>query len=128
MRASHPHVASTSAFRPIPGSLRRLPECRRPRGCGKLLVSLLCAWLLSGAFPVVTPAGAADRPEYFDALSDTKATQRHWRTARDYERQMRYELARQHYLLALASCRSSRTQEQLRRELEGIDLQIRTMR
>jgi hypothetical protein len=102
--------------------------CRnRLRGFGKLLAAVPCVCLLSG-FPAVTPAEAAGQTKHFDTLSDTQATLRHWRTARDYERQMRYELARQHYLLALASCRSSQTREQLKRELEGIDLQIRTMR
>ena len=82
--------------------------------CALALSPLACAWAGSG----------------FDALppDETKATNKHWRMARDYEQQMRYELARQHYALALAACRSSDTQMQLRRELESIDLQIRTMR
>jgi hypothetical protein len=73
-------------------------------------------------------ARAAGASAVFDGLADTRATTHHWKLARDYERQMRYELARQHYLLALASCRSEPTQTQLRRELESVDLQIRTMR
>ena len=88
----------------------------------------LCALLCAFAFAQPGHAQAADASRTFDRLADTKATMHHWHLARDYERQMRYELARQHYLLALASCRSESTQTQLRRELESVDLQIRTMR
>ena len=91
----------------------------------------LCLGLcvLCCAFAFAQPDHArADASSVFDSLTDTKATRHHWKLARDYERQMRYELARQHYLLALASCRSESTQAQLRRELESVDLQIRTMR
>jgi hypothetical protein len=89
-----------------------------------------CALLCGFAFAQPNPAQAASSGQsaVFDRLADTKVTVHNWKLARDYERQMRYELARQHYLLALASCRSASTQEQLRRELESIDLQIRTMR
>ena len=86
----------------------------------------LCALLWGFACP--QPSQAADASRAFDRLSDTRATRYNWKLARDYERQMRYELARQHYLLALASCRTEPTQTQLRRELESVDLQIRTMR
>ena len=86
---------------------------------------LLCGFALAQPGHVRTAAAAS---AVFDSLADTKATTHHWKLARDYERQMRYELARQHYLLALASCRSESTQTQLRRELESVDLQIRTMR
>ena len=85
---------------------------------------LLCGFALAQPGYVWGAAASA----VFDSLADTRATTQHWKLARDYERQMRYELARQHYLLALASCRSESTQTQLRRELESVDLQIRTMR
>lgn len=89
---------------------------------GLRILTVICA--LAVAVPV--PAGSDVN---FDSLPpDTGLTRRHWVTARDYQRQMRYELARQHYVLALAACRNSRTQAQLKRELEGVDLQIRSMR
>ncbi|MDR2695903.1 MAG: hypothetical protein LBC79_05940 [Deltaproteobacteria bacterium] len=88
----------------------------------------VCALLSGFAFAQPGHVLAAGASAAFDRLADTKATMHNWKLARDYERQMRYELARQHYLLALASCRSEPTQTQLRRELEGVDLQIRTMR
>jgi hypothetical protein len=88
--------------------------------------ALLCAFAF--AQPGSARAAAAGPSIVFDRMTDTKATVHNWKLARDYEQQMRYELARQHYLLALASCRSESTQMQLRRELESVDLQIRTMR
>ena len=88
----------------------------------------MCALLCCFALAQPGHAQAAGTSAAFERISDTKATTHHWKLARDYERQMRYELARQHYLLALASCRSEPTQTQLRRELESVDLQIRTMR
>ena len=86
--------------------------------------------LLTGGLCCLLAAGAAQAASsaQFDSISDTQATRHHWTLARDYEKQMRYELARQHYLLALAACRTEASQAQLRRELESIDLQIRTMR
>ena len=95
---------------------------------GWALCFCVCALLCGLALGQPGRTQAADASAAFDSLTDTKATKHNWKLARDYERQMRYELARQHYLLALAACRSERTQAQLRRELESIDLQIRTMR
>jgi len=88
----------------------------------------VCALLGGFMFAQPDHVRAAGESAAFDNLADTQATMHNWRLARDYERQMRYELARQHYLLALASCRSENAQAQLRRELESVDLQIRTMR
>ena len=88
----------------------------------------VCTLLCGFAFAQPEHVRAAGASAAFDRFTDTKATMQNWKLARDYERQMRYELARQHYLLALASCRSESVQAQLRRELESVDLQIRTMR
>ena len=88
----------------------------------------MCVLICGFAFVQPDRVQAAGASAVFDRLADTKVTLHNWKLARDYERGMRYELARQHYLLALASCRSEPTQTQLRRELESVDLQIRTMR
>ena len=106
-----------------------MPKTARRTAAWALCIGL-CALLCGFAIARPGPAQAATSgaSAVYDSLADTKATVHHWKLARDYERQMRYELARQHYLLALASCRSESTQAQLRRELESIDLQIRTMR
>ncbi|MDR0465761.1 MAG: hypothetical protein LBH94_00210 [Deltaproteobacteria bacterium] len=96
------------------------------------IIHILCTCALICGFALArthsAQAAAVIPSAVFDRITDTKATRHNWNLARDYELQMRYELARQHYLLALASCRSESTQAQLKRELESIDLQIRTMR
>ncbi len=55
-------------------------------------------------------------------------TKHHWELAMDYKYDGRYELARQHFLLALATCNSTELRDTLKRELQSVDLQIRTMR
>lgn len=60
--------------------------------------------------------------------TDTAATSRHWRLARRYQKAMRLELARQEYLMALAHCRTEKTRDRLQRELQTVDLQLRTLR
>lgn len=59
---------------------------------------------------------------------DSAETARMWKMARHYKNQMRYELARQYYLLALSTCRSNVTVERIQRELQIVELQIRTLR
>jgi hypothetical protein len=88
----------------------------------------VCALLCGVALALPDHGLTAGASAAFDRFADTRATNENWKLARVYERQMRYELARQHYLLALAACRSESAQAQLRRELESIDLQIRTLR
>lgn len=59
---------------------------------------------------------------------DSEATARHWKQARAYQKGMRFELARQEYLLALATCRTDITRDRLQRELRIVDMQLRTLR
>lgn len=59
---------------------------------------------------------------------DSAETARLWNKARKYKGQMRYEMARQHYLLALATCRSDETVQRIQRELQIVELQIRSLR
>ena len=63
----------------------------------------VCALLCGFAFALPDHVQASDASRAFDRLADTEVTTHNWKLARDYERQMRYELARQYYLLALAS-------------------------
>jgi len=52
-----------------------------------------------------------------------------YKTAREYSAQNRFELAREHYLLAYAAAGDDPTlRESLRQELHSIDLMIKTMR
>ena len=48
--------------------------------------------------------------------------------ARQFREQGRYELARQRYLQALSICADEKTVEILKRELNGVELLLRTMR
>lgn len=59
---------------------------------------------------------------------DSAETTRHWNIARKYKTQMRFELAKQHLLLALSACRSDITMQRIQRELQIVELQIRSMR
>ena len=48
--------------------------------------------------------------------------------ARQFREQGRYELARQRYLQALSICADEKTVEIIKRELNGVELLLRTMR
>ncbi len=48
--------------------------------------------------------------------------------ARKYKKQKRYELARQYYLLALAATTTTTTRDTIQRDLQVVELQIRTLR
>ena len=50
------------------------------------------------------------------------------RQAREYRAEGRFELARQSYVQALSTCRDNDSLYNIRRELAGIELLIRTMR
>lgn len=51
-----------------------------------------------------------------------------WTLAREYQAEGRFELARQYYLLALASSRTPQTQMTLQRELDSVDRKIQAKR
>lgn len=48
--------------------------------------------------------------------------------AREYRKEGRFELARQSYVLALSTCRNDTDLAIIKRELAGVELEIRTMR
>lgn len=56
------------------------------------------------------------------------ASLRNYKTARDFAAQGRYELAREHYLLALASASDPYLQDALAQELESVDMMIKSLR
>lgn len=74
------------------------------------------------------PAVRAAAPDPDAAPKDSESAARHWKQARAYQKGMRLELARQEYLLALANCRTEETRDRLQRELQIVDLQLRTLR
>ena len=97
---------------------------------------LSCALLSSPALALSTwdspqadvQQAAPKRAHPDERPRDTVATTAHWDKARQYQQQQRFELARQHYLLALTTCRTEETRDRLQRELQIVDLQLRTMR
>ena len=71
-----------------------------------------------------------------DSPEQTLATTEHnaisllnYRTAREYSASGRFELAKEHYLLAYAAAgENAALRESLRQELHSVDLMIKTMR
>ncbi|MEG2005092.1 MAG: hypothetical protein RR014_03555 [Bilophila sp.] len=61
-------------------------------------------------------------------IPESGETITNWSLARDYQAQGRYELARQHFLLALASSRTTDSQTTLQREMDALDRMIQAMR
>lgn len=51
-----------------------------------------------------------------------------YKIARDYSAQGRYELAREHYLLALAAANDPYLQDALAKELESVNMMIKSLR
>jgi hypothetical protein len=64
----------------------------------------------------------------YTGLPETGSTLANWRTARNYQADGRFELARQYYVLALADARTPDSQIALRQELEAVERQIEAMR
>ena len=52
----------------------------------------------------------------------------HLKTGRDYVTQGRYELAKEHYLMALAASNDGESREVASQELKAVDLMIQTQR
>lgn len=62
------------------------------------------------------------------ALGDAPVAEVYWKKARTYRDEGRFELARQQYLLALSSCHTEEAKTRVQRELQSVELLIRTMR
>ncbi|MBE6442800.1 MAG: hypothetical protein E7022_10915 [Desulfovibrio desulfuricans] len=102
--------------------------------------ALLAAALLTGV-----PAAADSLSAYGNAPDDAQARReakerrkyldearehslRYLEEARQFRTEGRYELARQRYLQALSICTDNQTLFILKRELDGVELLLRTMR
>ncbi|SDF07568.1 tetratricopeptide repeat protein [Desulfovibrio legallii] len=109
----------------------------------RLLSAFCCLAVLLAATPAVRADGlsaygeqsegdAAARKaarEHAAYLSDANEySLKYMQEAREYRSLGRYELARQRYLQALSICADDATAQILRRELDGVDLLLRTMR
>lgn len=77
-----------------------------------------------------TPPERGSRPGAAVALTRHNPVSIHnYKTARDYAAQGRYELAREHYLLAYAAAGDDVVlRDALTRELEAVDMMLHTLR
>ena len=74
----------------------------------------------------VARQAAKDHADYLAKAN--KYSLQYLQEAREFRVDGRYELARQRYLQALSICADDATAQIIRRELEGVDLLLRTMR
>ena len=70
----------------------------------------------------------SSRMRHYLKWSNHTYSLRHLAKARAYRTEGRYELARQGYLQALSLCSDNHTLDVIKRELEGVELLLRTMR
>lgn len=61
-------------------------------------------------------------------VPESAETLNNWQIAREYQKQERYELARQYYVLALAGAREIESQKALQVELKAVERMIEAMR
>jgi len=101
----------------------------------RIITSLLCCtalFILSGCgiFKGADPSEATTRPDMDVALtSHNPVSLQNYRTARTYSAEGRFELAREHYLLAYAAAEGDAVlRVTLERELRAIDMMIKTLR
>ena len=87
-------------------------------------VPVLAALALAGL--VLTSCAYQSTPNHLATDSDEALA--NWHNARYFQAQGRYELAREHYLLALAAARTDDVRNALGQELYAVDLQIKTLR
>lgn len=90
--------------------------------------------LLAALINLPLSAGCASIPGFGEPPLDTMVLPyssealRNYRAGRDLASAGRFELAREHYLLALAGTRDPDLQDALDRELESVNLIIQTLR
>ncbi len=88
---------------------------------------VVCLMFASPAMALTT-GEFDDDTQYLGGVAVPKETRRHWKLADEYRHYHRYELARKHLLLALTTSNSAELRDALQRELQIVDLQIRTLR
>ncbi len=89
---------------------------------------LFCCCVFPAAAFVPTDASVAHAQSLTTYRSVPHETSRDLSLARKYAKHRRYELARQHYLLALASSNTTELRDSIQRDLQVIELKIRTLR
>lgn len=96
----------------------------------KLATAMLAlAFMSAGCSGFNGGANSKDYAERNAAVTQYSADSlRNYITARDFAAQGRYELAREHYLLALAAANDPNLQDALAQELESVDKMIKSLR
>ncbi|MCR4665816.1 MAG: hypothetical protein K5657_00785 [Desulfovibrio sp.] len=94
------------------------------------LLLLLLLLFAVPVHPLSACAGAeSDSSRLIAASMETKSLQQSYlREARSLRKKGRLELAREKYLLSLSIASDTRTVEEIRKELDGLELMIRTLR
>lgn len=93
-----------------------------------LVLLSLCAPAVAATLTTDSPPRQARKTTKVAVPKDSRETSRYLAMARNYKNQMRYEMARQYYLLALAGSNSQASVERIQRELQVVELQIRSLR
>ena len=99
----------------------------------RTIAIILCCTLVlvfsSGCGLFSSGTSKSSRPGSDVALvSENPVSLHNYRTAREYAASGRYELAREHYLLAYASAEDATVKDMLAKELKAVDLMIRSLR
>lgn len=87
-----------------------------------LFLNLFFCAPISGGIEQISFVQAASRPSGQDHSSS------HLKQARYYQEQGRYELARQSYALALSTCQDPGQLEIIKREMNNVELILRSLR
>ncbi len=73
-------------------------------------------------------SSAIYEPVHINSRSVPDVARAHWNIANKYKAERRYELSRQHYLMALAHSNTAALRDTLKKELQVVELLIRTLR
>ncbi|CAK7047490.1 MAG: hypothetical protein DELT_00889 [Desulfovibrio sp.] len=94
-----------------------------------ILLSCVLAFAVTGCGLFRSDTSNSARPGSEVALlTENPVSLHNYRTAREYASAGRYELAREHYLLAYAAADDVTVKDMLARELKSVDLMIRSLR
>lgn len=95
----------------------------------RTILIILCCTLILVLSGCGSSTSKSSRPGADVALvAENPVSLHNYRTAREYAASGRYELAREHYLLAYASAEDATVKEMLAKELKAVDLMIHSLR
>lgn len=85
----------------------------------------IAIWTILCTFCAAAPLAQEAEPQLDDSQAISEA---YLEQARNFRDEGRYELSRQSYAQALATCADNENLEIIKRELEGVELLLRTLR